>query len=267
MDCISDITESMDSLFFIASKMVWPLMAPANLLSASFILGWLAGFKSKKVRKFFYSAGLGVLLIFGILPMGHNTLHFLESRYQRVYTNPEKVTGILVLGGAIETRASAISGRAEFNDGIERVLAAIELSREYPNARIVFSGGSGYLLRNERKESSDMNSFLNSIGFDQSKVIYEDKSRNTWENIKNSKSKVDRDSDWILVTSAYHMPRAMGVAHRLKWDVIPYPVDYRSHGRYLALPVKFDVLDNLNAAHLSLREMIGWLAYRVTGKL
>ena len=73
---------------------------------------------------------------------------------------------------------------------------------------------------------------------------------------------------WLLITSAYHMPRAMAVARKLGWkDMLSYSVDYRSPGRYALWPTRFDILDNMDAAHLSLREMAGFLAYRRTGKL
>ncbi len=157
----------------------------------------------------------------------------------------------------------------EFNDAVDRVNAALILARQYPSAKIVFSGGSGKLIRSERVDSIDMKIFLKDIGFNNSKVIYEDRSRTTSENLINSENilKPKPGETWLLVTSAWHMPRAMGVAQKLGWGLIPYPVDYRSPGRYQLITQKFDVLENFYMGHLALREFIGILAYRISGKI
>jgi uncharacterized SAM-binding protein YcdF (DUF218 family) len=257
-------------LFFYLSKIIWALLAPANMVFILIALGLLMGLKWGEAGRFFVITGFSVLFILGFLPMGQNLLYRLEKQGARPSPMPAHIDGILVLGGAIETRASEISGHPEFNDGAERILSAMELARHHPDAKIVFSGGSGLLIHNERRESQDIALFLKNMGFDTRNVIYEDQSRNTFENIRNTMNLVQPGprETWLLVTSAYHMPRSMAVARKLGWGgILPYSVDYRSPGRYVLWPTKFDVLDNLDAADLSLREMAGYLAYRQTGKL
>ncbi len=257
-------------MFFYCSKIIWAVLAPANLACVLLGLGVVLGLKWRKAGYRLMVAGSVVLLVFGVLPVGPNLLYFLEKQAIQPVQMPEHIDGILVMGGAVESRASEISGQPEFNDGVERVLSAMELAHRFPSAQIVFSGGSGLLVRNERRESQDISIFLENMKFPTDHVVYEDQSRNSFENIRNSMAlvKPGKGEVWVLVTSAYHMPRSMAVARKLGWmEILPYPVDYRSSGRYVFWPTKFDVLDNLDAAHLSLREMAGYLAYRQTGKL
>jgi uncharacterized SAM-binding protein YcdF (DUF218 family) len=257
-------------LFFILSKIIWFVLAPLNFVTICATLGLLF-FRLKKpcAATAFFVASMAIFLLVGILPIGANAVHSLESRYSKPATMPAHVDGILVLGGAVESGASQISHMTEFNDAADRVNAALILSRRYPDAKIVFSGGSGRLIHNERIDSIDMRIFLKDMAFNSSKVIYEDQSRTTSENLINSKNilRPKPGETWILVTSAWHMPRAMGVARKLGWGLIPYPVDYRGPGRYLWVPHKFDVLENFYMGDLALREMIGIAAYRMNGKI
>ena len=263
----------MDTFFFISSKIIWALATPGNLAVVCLAAGVGVSFFCKRGGRIpggvLIGAALALLLVFGVLPVGHSMLHHLETRVVQPQTMPARVDGILVLGGAINTRASQATGQPQFNEGVERVLSTMALARRYPDAKIVFSGGSGLLTGRERTEAVDMKIFLDSMDFDSHNVFYEDQSRNTYENIHNSFTlmKPPPGQVWVLVTSAFHMPRSLAIADKTGWIMVPYPVDYRSHGRYEILPRSFDVLDNLYASHLSSREFIGSLAYSITGKL
>lgn len=257
-------------MFFILSKIIWFLLAPLNFLTICTTLGLLF-LRLKKSRAAFacFVISMIVFIIIGILPTGQNLTHYLETRYSKPESMPAHVDGIIILGGAVESDASQISHMTEFNNAVDRVTAAMILSHKYPNAKIVFSGGSGRLIHNERVDSVDMKIFLKDMQFDTAKVVYEDQSRTTSENLINSKNKIHPkpDETWLLITSAAHMPRAMGVAQQLGWGLIPYPVDYRGPGRYLWVTQKFDVLDNFYLADLALREMLGIAAYKMNGKI
>lgn len=257
-------------MFFYCSKIIWAVLTPANLACVLLGFGVALGMKWRKAGHRLMVAGGIILLVFGVLPVAPNLLYFLEKQTAQPSPMPDHIDGILVMGGAVESRVSEISGQPEFNDGVDRVLSAMELGYRFPTARIVFSGGSGLLIHNERRESQDIAIFLKNMNFPMDRVLYEDQSRNSFENIRNTMALVEpgKKEVWILVTSAYHMPRSMAVMRKLGWEgILPYPVDWHSPGRYVLWPTKFDVLDNLNAAHLALREMAGYLAYRQTGKL
>lgn len=244
-------------------------MSPANLVAALLciwlILSMLEWYNAAKIT---LRCAVFVFLSLGFLPLGQNGLHYLETQYQRPAKWPH-IDGILVLGGAVDIDNSSASGRPEFNDGVDRVLMAVELARYFPKARLVFSGGSPNIIHNQPPDSIEINRFLKNMGYEDFNVIYEEKSRNTYENIKNSYSLLSpkEGENWVLVTSAFHMPRAMAVAQKIGWGLIPYPVDYRGGAGYVFLPFESNTLDNLRASQISLREMIGMAAYKLTGKL
>lgn len=262
----------MNDLFFIASKLFWMLVMPANALALCVLAaGLLWAMRLRVLAQGAFIAGLVLLVVFGVFPAGHNILHALESRVAQPLPGelPAHVDGILVLGGAVNTRVSAYAGRPQFNEGVERITEAMILSYRYPAAKLVFSGGSGLLGGDMSAESDNMKKFLAGMQFDSANIIYETQSRNTYENIHNSFSMLNpgKDEVWILVTSAFHMPRSLEIARKSGWDVIPYPVDYRSWGRYGLWFSWPDVLDNLYASNVSMREITGMLAYRLTGKI
>ena len=257
-------------MFFYLSKIIWAFLDPANLVALLFAAGLIAGaFHWKKTGRAIILCSFSVLFFCGVLPLGHSGLYALETQTSRPVMMPEKIDGILVLGGAIETAKSERSGRIELNEGAERLTTAIALSRQYPDARVVFSGGNNALLNKTRSEAKDTAEFLQDLGVYIPHVVYEENSRNTYENIKNSYSLLRPvpGEAWLLVTSAFHQPRSLAIGKRQGWGLIPYPVDYRSQGRYLFLPNRFDVQDNLYASKLFLREITGILAYKLTGKL
>lgn len=256
-------------MFFVLSKVIWALLSPASLVSILLLAGVIMA-----VRWCRAGAGLVILsaltlFVFGILPTGQNLLHGLERVTARPDPMPDKIAGILVLGGGIETRASEISGQPEVNNGADRILAGVTLARQYPDAKLVFSGGSGLLLDQDLQESRALAQLLSNIGFPAERVIYEDSSRNTYENIRNSQKLLAPAAaeKWFLVTSAYHMKRSLAVSRHLGWDLLPYPVDYQSAGHYVFWPERYDVLESLYLSELALREWVGLLAYRITGKL
>src|SRR5205085_8966467 len=125
-----------------------------------------------------------------------------------------------------------------------------------PNARIVFSGGSGALLGEEVPESQVARGAFAQLGIDRRRVSYEEESRNTWENLLYSHRMFRPKSDqvWILATSASQLPRAMEVARRLKWKLIPWPSDYRTpvfHGGFIS---NLDLTSNLELLDIGLHE-------------
>jgi uncharacterized SAM-binding protein YcdF (DUF218 family) len=257
-------------MFFYLSKIIWALIDPANLFAILFAAGLLAcAWKRMLAGKILLGCSFALLLVFGILPIGHSGLYYIETRHTVPNPMPKDIEGILVLGGAIESQKSERSGRPEFNEGAERVLSAMALAREYPDAKIIFSGGSSKLAGAKRSEAVDLDIFLRGMGFDMKNVVFEDSSRNTYENIIKSKilAQNSQNNRWLLITSAFHTPRSMAIAHKQGWEMAPYPVDYRSQGRYLLLPRRFDILDNLYASKIFMREIIGIIAYKITGKL
>lgn len=256
-------------MFFLLSKIIWALITPASMAFLLLVAGLPALRRGCRAGFSLIILAALILFTFGVLPVGHNLMAGLEQVASKPEPMPERISGILVLGGGMEIGASKISGLPEVNDGADRILAGLTLARRYPDAKLVFSGGSGALINQDLRESGVLKQLLANIGFPAQHVLYEDASRNTFENIRNSKNMLSpgAQEQWILVTSAYHMKRSLAVSRHLGWNLLPYPVDYQTSGHYVLWPERYDVLQSLYLSELALREWVGVLAYRMTGKL
>ncbi len=258
-------------MFFTLSKLIWAVLAPLNLVLVLQAAGAALTLFAVRAARSLFVLSLLILFIGGLLPAGNNMLALLENFYERPQALPERVDGILVLGGTFDSVIAAARGTHALNESGERVFEALALGKRYPDAIIVFSGGDGRLMPDiERPETKDLSAFLAMLGYSDDNVILEENSRNTYENIKYSSTLVwpQPEETWLLVTSAFHMPRAMGVARRQGWpNIMPYPVDYRTTGETFWWPRRFDMLGTMYDFHVALREYIGIMAYHITGRL
>ena len=246
---------------FIASKIIWLLVAPANVIGICMVLAFI----SRICRwwhgvDFFLVSAFLLFLAFGIIPTGPSLLAYLESQHERPAKLPDDIDGVIILGGAFDTYLSNIYGQPVLNDGVERVLDGVMIARYYKDATLVFSGGSGRLTHRERTEAEDAAIFLQSYPDLKGRSRFEDQSRNTWQNAVMTKNLVNPQpgQKWVLVTSAYHMPRAVEMFKKAGWPrMVLWPTDYRTKGRMDFMPHKLDILGNLYQSHLAIREIIG----------
>ncbi|WP_435641778.1 YdcF family protein [Micavibrio aeruginosavorus] len=254
---------------FWLSKILWAVISPVNLAAILLALGVGLGPFFRRVGYGLCACALAIIVVFGVLPTGTNLVAWLERQVPAPASLPGEITGIIVLGGMFETRLyNEVSG-PQLNENVDRALKAMEIGRKYPNAKLVFSGGSGFLTENSRTEDMDVADFLARQGFPLDNVLFENESRNTYENILNSKELIRPGvgETWILITSAFHMPRAMAVANELGWtDIIPVPVDYRTSGQYRIAPRRLDVLGEMYRSSIAIKEIIGLNAYRFLGR-
>ncbi|HEY8189196.1 MAG TPA: YdcF family protein [Micavibrio sp.] len=257
-------------MFFALSKIAWAILSPLNLVLLLLLGGALVGWFRRRTGRILAVTGVLILIIAGVTPLGANLLVRLENRHVRPEKQPEIVSGILILGGAFDTGLSAARHVAVSNDNMERVLEGVRLAKEYPLAEVVFSGGEGKLLRRVQPEAREATAWLRNMGFEPARFTFEDKSRNTYENILYTQEMINPGPQeiWIVVTSAYHMERTMGVFRALGWgNIIPWPTDYRTDGEKRWLPEKFDVAGNVYKTDLALHEFAGITAYWISGKI
>lgn len=253
-------------MFFSLSKIFWMVFQPLTAFSLLMVAG-LAGFKSR-VGKILLSISVTFFLICGFLPVGTNFLVYLENTYDAPQILPQDLDGIIVLGGSIESRLSYARGQPHLNDHAERITEMMKLSRLYPQTKIVFTGGDGTFAQNSGKESDVLFTLLKNIGFDTSRIIFEKDSRNTYENMIYSKALLHPQAGekWVLVTSAFHIPRSVAVFQSGGWNVIPYPAGYLTDGKYTLFP-DFDVLGNYYKLQVAVREIVGIIAYSLTERI
>jgi uncharacterized SAM-binding protein YcdF (DUF218 family) len=258
----------MDTIFFWLSKLFWLVLAPDSLLLILVLLSWALLWRgaAKGARWFLGCAAAGLLLV-AFLPMGEWLLYPLERRFPVNPALPQKIDGIVVLGGAEDAILSSAWGQVEVGAAAERFLASMALARRYPQAKLVFTSGSGYVLQQKYKGADVARALYAEQGLDASRITFESESRNTYENVLLSKAlmKPAAGENWILITSAFHMPRSLGIFCKAGWPVIPYPVDHQSWQGNL-LRVELDFGGHLGDLGLGSKEWIGLAAYRLTGK-
>jgi uncharacterized SAM-binding protein YcdF (DUF218 family) len=254
------------TVFFIVSKIIWALIRPETLLFLLFALGTLVHRlrRPKLSFRLLLSATL-LTFVIGVFPVGDAFLAPLERKYP-VDPHITNVAGIIVLGGGEADIQSAASGMPMTGEAGERFLATLTLAHEYPETVVLFTGGSGRLLGGKSGADIAEEIFLGA-GLPKSRLILERASRNTAENATMSLELVpnDLEGNWLLVTSAFHMPRAVSSFCAAGWkNIVPWPTDYRAGG--FTDRIGWNLADNLQDLNVAVREWIGLLAYRVTRK-
>lgn len=200
-----------------------------------------------------------IFLVFAVYPVGPWMLSPLEKQFEKTWPLPQKIDGILVLGGALDADMSYEYNQTSLRDSAERLTEFIALVQDFPAAIHIYSGGKG--------EAKLARNLMRRMNVDTRAMIFEDRSTNTYENIVLSKKLINPQAGetWVLVTSAWHMPRAMAVAKAQGWDFIAYPVDHRTFGFIYPRNRSFDMLTNFQLATLALHEWVGLFVYYRSG--
>jgi uncharacterized SAM-binding protein YcdF (DUF218 family) len=254
-------------VFFVLSKVLGFFAIPSNILLLTGSLGLvLLPTRFGRVGRTLAFVSLVVLVILGLSPVGNALLIPLENRFPPWDESRGAPDGIIVLGGAVD--GSDAGNEVALNEAAERLTVVPELARRYPNARILFSGGSAALIYEGVAEANFAMRILESLGVSRGRIILEDRSRNTFENAIFSKAIVQPKPGerWLLVTSAYHLPRAMGAFRKAGFPVEPFPVDWRTGGSEDALRPFATMGDGLGQTDTAVREWVGLAVYWLTGR-
>ena len=253
---------------FVLSKLFWVVAAPGNLALAGLIVGTVLLSFTGWRRLGGWLTGLATLVLatMAVLPLGIWLAEPLENRFPQPVL-PARVDGIIVLGGSSIPPISVARGQPALNGGAERLISFAELAGRYPEAKLLFTGGSGSMHAGRPSEAAVARATFLQIGFDPARVIFEDQSRNTQENVAFSRALAQPQpgESWLLITSARSMPRAVGVFRRAGWPVIGYPVDYGTPGK-TGFVLDFDLTPAVNRVEGALHEWIGLFAYRILGR-
>ncbi len=258
----------MDTLFFWFSKVAWLIIKPDTiLLILTIAVLFFLWRKSYDIAKNLLTLIILGMLIIAFIPVGSILLNPLETRFKTNPVLPKNIDGIIVLSGAVDVKKSRLWNQTQFGNAAERYMMFLKLAKEYPQSKLVFTGGTGSLLSQQYKEADEAELFFNAHGLNISRVIFERESRNTYENTIFSKKLVQPSTgeNWVLITTAWHMPRSVGIFCKQAWSVIPYPVDHLSkpNGN---LYLEFDFSEHLLDLSIAIKEWIGLTAYYLTGK-
>lgn len=256
-------------MFFALSKLLAFFTVPSNVMIALGLLGLiLLCTRLTRLASWLIVTSLVLIALAGLSPLGTALILPLEQRFPPWDATRGPPDGIVLLGGAISAGISAARGAISLDEAAERVTVTAELARHYPNVRIVFSGGSSALFSNEPPEAPFAVRQLEALGVAHDRITAEEQSRNTMENAAFARlvANPKPGERWLLVTSAYHMPRAIAAFRAANFPVDAYPVDWRTRGA-ADLTQPFGTLsDGLHVTDTAVHEWIGLVVYRLTGR-
>jgi len=255
-------------VFFPASKILGFFALPSNLLLALALAGiLLMPTRFARIGRKLLVLSVLLLALIGFSPIGNALMLPLEQRFPKWDASRGTPNGIVVLGGAISPDVSAVRGQPALNEAAERVTAIAELARRYPAARFVYSGGAGSLF-SEPSEADFVLPLWESFGIARERILLETRARNTAENALFSKVLADPKPGerWLLVTSALHMPRAIGIFRSAGFAVEAYSVDWRTRGTDDLFWLMGSFADGLARTDAAAHEWVGLFVYWLTGR-
>ncbi|TCT02437.1 YdcF family protein [Aquabacter spiritensis] len=257
-------------LFYTLSKVLWTLAVPSNFVLFVGVLGLVIVFLgSRRSGLVLIALAVAGQLVMGFSPLSQHLLSPLEERFPPFIPGAERIDGIILLGGAEVPDIALTRGIPAVNDAAERVIVFAALARAYPEAALVFSGTSGVLDGGGPLESAAIREALVDVGIDMARVRFETRARNTAENAAFTRDlvKPNEGARWLLVTSAFHIPRAVGCFRAVGFPVIAAPVDYRTIDPAALNIVYSRAASGMDMTDLAAKEWVGLLAYYMTGKI
>ncbi len=258
-------------MFFVVSKIAGiVLFHPLNFLLFLGLLGLLLTLtRYARIGRFVAVLAAVLLLVAAFSPLSALLLRPLEDRFPQPPADMLAPTGIVVLGGALDEDLGLARGQPTLTEAAARLTSGIALALRYPQARLVFTGGSANLdFGTAAEEAAGVRALWLSLGMPAQRMTFENRSRNTYENATMTRAIVQPKPGerWLLVTSAAHMPRSVSIFRHVGWEMIAYPVDYRTFGNARDARPTTLALDSLRRLDAALHEWAGLLAYRLTGK-
>ena len=257
-------------MFFLASKLFWLVVQPTTLLLVAFAMaatGLFTRFARSARRLLLATLLVAIACAFG--PVMAIVTRPLENRFPRPPADMAAPDGIIVLGGGMAEGLSEARHALILNAFGSRMTEGVALARRFPNARLVFTGGSADLLGpGDVTEADVARRLFLALGLPPARLTFESRSRNTYENAVFTRDLVapKPGERFLLVTSAFHMPRAMGVFRKAGFDVTAWPADYSTRpgpGGYLRLGA--DPAETMVMVDHAVKEWIGLAAYRLNG--
>jgi uncharacterized SAM-binding protein YcdF (DUF218 family) len=253
---------------FFASKLLWWPARPGTAAILLVIIGLALLWRGRRAGRWPALLGIGFLALLALLPLDQPVLLPLENRFPRPAQEPAHIDGILVLGGAVEQHLTKAHGIPALNGAAERMTEPVALMRRHPEARLVFTGGSASLAPDGSTEADVARRLWLDLGVPADRMAFETQSRNTFENAAFTLRMVGPKpgETWLLITSASHMPRSMGVFRQAGWaGIIAWPVNYRTS---LGPQVWLDgtLPARLRDFEWGTREWVGLVAYWLMGR-
>ena len=245
-------------------------LQPLTWVLLLMLWAWIGSYQQPKTARAASVTASLLLLGLGWQPLPESLLRPLEQHYPELPpdTHTQGFAGIIVLGGASSAAyLAAEHTQPLLNDAAERMTATVALHRQNPLLQVVFTGGEGSVFANGPTEAERARRFFATMGLPVDTMVWEDRSRNTFENaaLTSQLAHIDKKKAWLLLTSAWHMPRAMGVFQAQGWNVTAYPVDFRTASTTPWSAYSFT--ESMELWQLALHEYAGIASYRLLGRM
>ena len=253
---------------FYLCKILWLIVNPFNIfIFITLFTMFLYLINFRRISLIIYLINFIFIALISFLPIGSYLTYIIEKEFHTNTKIPERLDGILILGGATNPLLFKEFDQISLNGSAERLVESVMIIRKFEKAKVIFSGGSGIVNRSDLGHSQVAKLFYKKMGVDINKIFFEDKSRNTHENIIYSKkiAKPKKNENWLLITSAFHMKRALLIAEKNNWKFIPYAVDFKNIKEFKLTP-NLNLLSNLNSFQSGLHEWLGLVSYYLMGR-
>jgi uncharacterized SAM-binding protein YcdF (DUF218 family) len=236
----------------IFSRITGTVFTASNFLPLLLVMGVLLQWTAwRRLGRGLVIAVAASFLLIYFLPIDQWLRAPLEDRFSRPPW-PAHVDGVIVLAG-----------------GQDRLMTGAEVARRYPHARLIYSGGVAPFEKPEMSEANVARAAFEQMGVAPSQLTLETRSRNTWESFVYSKelARPRPDETWLVVTAPIHMPRAMGVAARVHWHVLPWPSGYAIISKGEGVEWDSSIAERLVEIESGAHEWTGLAAYRLMGRI
>lgn len=258
-------------MFYIVSKILFFVLQPSSVIALMLFAGvaLLAWTSRRRLGLGLALGGLALLVVAGLTPLGNALVIPLEQRFPPLGRDAvaDDVAGLIILGGAEDSWVTGPAAGLGLNEAAERFTEAARLALAHPRLKVVFTGGVGRLWGGGVSAAEPVREFLAELGVARERIVLEGVSRNTRENATLTAAVLGAKPGerWLLVTSAYHMPRAVGVFRRVGLDVVAFPVDFRTRGNADLTRFFPSITAGLERVDLAAKEWIGLVGYRLAG--
>ena len=214
-------------------------------------------------RRFFVFLAFLVLVISSNPIVGNYLMQKLEYPYKPISTNSLKVAdAIVVLSGMLHQVGDENYSTYEFSDP-DRFFGGLDLIKENKSKKIIFTAGQLPWTDNWEPEGLILKNKAISLGIQEYQILVTEKVKNTYEESIAVTKLIPNNSSIILVTSAFHMQRSKYLYVNQGFEVIPFPVDFKSTTTKISIMSFLPNLEALRKTSIFIRESIARLYYKL----
>lgn len=253
-------------MFYLLSKILYPLVAPISLVIIFLLL-----YAVLRIKKHFY-IGFGLLLFFSNPYLSQKAIGWWEIKGSNL-DSTQQHQAIVILGGFVSSVNIDGQQRPVFADGNDRMMQSIDLFKRGIAPKIIYTAGTDSIFSFNEPESIIGKRKMIQCGIPDSCIITESSSINTYENAVLTRELLKKtDPDWdkksyVIVTSAFHMRRALACFKKAGFEnLTPYGTDFRSiRHQNTVINTLLPTYGGVENWTYLMKEWIGMVVYKIKG--